>query len=262
MSGLLSTLGKSAGRRRRERRAESKYDYNYDDRALDYREEVAARREMDPSAVRDAMRWHLFDNGRFWDERYYIPPDRSVEDAAYDAYNDFDAAYPHIEPYLDNVDGLRILVIGCGTSQIARKLAKLGHCSIVNADLSQQLVQRMLTPEEIVEGVDVVCADATNMYMYPDGWFDLIVDKALLDTLFTRTTMMTDVPAMIDEMSRLLAPGGTYLIFSTGPPPARQDYLERKPLHWRVRCGKSTQGIFTYACTQPINESAAMHYLE
>ncbi len=248
------------GRKKREKLAETKYDYNYTDRAMDYREGVAAARGVPGHFV--GQRWHMFDNDRYWDDRYLIPGDRRLEDVRYDAHNEFAAALPHIEPYLENIDGHRILVIGCGTSDLARQLAKLGHCNVVNADLSQRLIRRMLQPEEMTEGVDCVCADAADLFMYPNGWFDLIVDKALMDTLFTRTTMMTDVPRMVDEMSRVLAPGGTYLVFSVGPPAARQDYLERKPLHWKVRCGKSTHGIFTYACTQPLKDSDAMHYLQ
>ena len=257
---LTAVLGHAVGKKKKERRAKTKYDYNYTDRAVDYREQVAQRRQVSEKFV--GQRWHMYDNNKYWDEKYYIPPDQSIEDAHDEAYNDFAAVLPHIEPYLENVDGCRVLILGCGTSQIGRQLQKMGFTNIVNADLSPKLIHRMLEPAELLEGVDCVCVDATNMYMFPEGWFDLIIDKALLDTLFTKTSMMRDVPKMIDEVSRVLAPGGTYFVFSVGPPSARQDYFQRKPLHWRLRCGKSTHGIYTYACTQPLKESENMNYLD
>ena len=168
MSSIAGALGRSLGKKKRERLAETKYDYNYTDRAMAYREGVAAARQVsDQMPASTGQRWHMFDNDRYWDEAYYIPPDRSVADERHDAYNDFAAAYPHVEPYLDNINGVRILVIGCGTSAMARELVKLGFCNIVNADLSPVLVKRLLEdPDEALEGVDIVCVDATELYMY------------------------------------------------------------------------------------------------
>jgi SAM-dependent methyltransferase len=257
---LLKAMGQNLHRKKRERRAESKYDHNYFDSAFDHRDKVVAERRLPNNFV--GQRFHLYDTDHYWNDKYYIRPDDHVADQEDDAYADLRTTMAQLDPYLDDIGGFRILIIGCGLSGLARELKRRGFVNVANVDSSAKLVAHMLQPADLEECVDAICADATSLYMYPDAWFDLVVDKAMLDTLFTKTSMMTDVPEAVDEISRVLAPGGTYFIFSVAPPAARQSYLERKPLHWKVRCGKSTAGIFTYACTQPRKPSEVMNYFE
>ena len=177
-------MGQNVHRKKREKFAESKYDFNYFDTAFDYRDKVAKERKIKQNFV--GQRWNLYDTDRFWNDHYHIPPDHRVSAAEEDVYNDLEVSIAQIDPYLNYIDGFRILIIGCGLSGLARELKTRGFTNITNLDCSTALVDHMLFPADLGEGIDAVCGDSTNLYMFPDNWFDLIVDKAMLDVMFTK----------------------------------------------------------------------------
>ncbi len=56
------------------------------------------------------------------------------------------------------------------------------------------------------------------MEFLPDNCFDVIIDKALLDSLLCSTTNSKDVSVYIREMHRVLKHGGKFIIISHGKP--------------------------------------------
>jgi ubiquinone/menaquinone biosynthesis C-methylase UbiE len=49
--------------------------------------------------------------------------------------------------------------------------------------------------------------DALHMSAIPDGCFDLIIDKGLLDAQLCSDNNIDDVTALVKEMYRVLTPG-------------------------------------------------------
>ena len=83
------------------------------------------------------------------------------------------------------------------------------------------------------EDMEFTTLDATNLDCLPEGCFDLILDKALLDTLLCSSQPFDDVSKYIGEMYRVLKPGGIFIIVSYGLPQSRLGYLNRG-LPWEV----------------------------
>jgi ubiquinone/menaquinone biosynthesis C-methylase UbiE len=75
--------------------------------------------------------------------------------------------------------------------------------------------------------------DARNMEFIPSDCFDLIIDKGLFDSQLCGSENITHAHALIQEMYRVLKPGGIYIIISHGAPDSRMGYLTRG-VRWAV----------------------------
>ena len=62
----------------------------------------------------------------------------------------------------------------------------------------------------------------------------LLHDQGLLDSLLCGDNNYRDVPLMISEMRRVLAPGGTYLVVSHGQPSSRMRFLHQQQQQTRT----------------------------
>ena len=61
------------------------------------------------------------------------------------------------------------------------------------------------------------------------GWaqvFDVVIDKATLDSIFCGDVPTRNVGKYLQEMERVLGPEGLYLCFSYGPPEDRLSFLD------------------------------------
>ena len=85
-----------------------------------------------------------------------------------------------------------------------------------------------------LEDMEFSVMDATKMDALPSKCFDLIIDKALMDSLLCSEESSRDVTRMVSEMHRVLKDGGTYVVVSHGSPSNRLQYLDTKNTSWRV----------------------------
>jgi ubiquinone/menaquinone biosynthesis C-methylase UbiE len=69
----------------------------------------------------------------------------------------------------------------------------------------------------------------------PDSCFDLIIDKGLFDAQLCGEDNLNGVTTMVAEISRVLKPGGAYVVVSHGKPAARLGYLQKRELQWDVQ---------------------------
>jgi ubiquinone/menaquinone biosynthesis C-methylase UbiE len=128
-----------------------------------------------------------------------------------------DRLYDHLESFgqkrlLGRVrPGMRILDVGCGPGAVSALLARATgpEGRVVGVDLSEEHLARARAHAE-VEGLSNVrfeWADASDL-PFSLGVFDLVYSKFLL----------MHVPAreeVLDEMVRVLAPGGTLFVYDT-----------------------------------------------
>jgi hypothetical protein len=68
---------------------------------------------------------------------------------------------------------------------------------------------------------------------WPDGTFDLAVDKSTIDALLCGDDSYTNVARMTKEVQRTLKVGGVYMICSYGTPETRELHLDRRHLTWK-----------------------------
>ncbi len=134
----------------------------------------------------------------------------------------------HLAPYeaaLETVDPpARALDLRTGTGAGAFAIARrFPEAEVVGADLAEGMLEeaRRLTPSELAERVRFEVADASRL-PYNDGSFDLVA--------------LANMIPFFDELSRVVAPGGTLLIsFSSGsgtpiyvPPKRIREELSRR----------------------------------
>eukprot|EP00250_Pteridium_aquilinum_P008175 c17737_g1_i1 orf=280-2520(-) len=118
----------------------------------------------------------------------------------------------------NSADGsLRILIPGCGNSELSARLYDVGFKNIVNIDFSKKVIAEMLKkhmrqrPEmkwRVMDMTDMKFSDAT---------FDVIIDKGGLDALLgdpgQETTQAT---RFLLEVERLIVHGGRYACVTLG----------------------------------------------
>jgi len=163
-----------------------------------------------------------YGSASYWDERY------SADETCYDWYQDFDGLHQHLQPFLPaSEDDFEILIPGCGNSLLGPELYKLGHVNITNIDISAVVVNQMTDMHSDKEEMEYSVMDARKMEFIPDQCFDLIIDKALSDSVLCSEHNLKDIDILIREMWRVLKTGGTYLMISHAPPARRLDFITK-----------------------------------
>lgn len=162
----------------------------------------------------------------YWDKRYALSAKHAVE--GYEWYTmDESLASETIAVVRSVADSsqvpIKILEPGCGQSRLGQQLVDAGFLSVTCTDFSPVVVaQRRKEQEKAASSyggrpVAYLCADAARMPMFEDGMFDVVVEKATLDSMtFGSAERMR---AVTRELCRVLRPGGVLVSISNAPPP-------------------------------------------
>lgn len=106
------------------------------------------------------------------------------------------------------VDGLRVLDLGCGSGYFSRELARRG-ASVVGVDLSPEMIAR--AKEEGGEGIDFHVMDAVEIgSAFPAASFDLVTACVSLQD-------MTEPERILRAAHVVLRPGGRALVCLAHP---------------------------------------------
>eukprot|EP01044_Picomonas_judraskeda_P032373 COSAG03_NODE_12487_length_545_cov_0.376682_1_plen_129_part_10 len=105
----------------------------------------------------------------------------------------------------------------CSCSEHGRRLRDAGYGHVTSIDISEVCVAQERTKygADGASGLSFEVADVRDMRaLYPDGAFDLVVDKATLDAVFIATGTessaaeeFSSVERLLAEVRRVLAPG-------------------------------------------------------
>jgi SAM-dependent methyltransferase len=116
--------------------------------------------------------------------------------------------------------GRRTLDVGCGEGRVGRELASIGH-EVVGVDSAPTLIE---FAREAGGYRDLVCASAACLPWGADS-FDLVV-------AFMSMQDMDDPVAAIDEIARVLEPGGVFCLATLHPfnrlPGGLEDYFREQ----------------------------------
>ncbi|KAL6493381.1 hypothetical protein OROGR_032471 [Orobanche gracilis] len=76
--------------------------------------------------------------------------------------------------------------------------------------------------------------DVRDMSFFPDDSFDSVIDKGTLDSLMCGTDAPISASRMLGEVSRLLTPGGVYILITYGDPTLRMPHINRPVFNWKI----------------------------
>ena len=140
-------------------------------------------------------------------------------DAHYDEDGDRNRRYQSDEPMLallGEVNGQRVLDVGCGNGYLCRKLARQG-AKMTGVDLSDRFLQ-IAREREVQEQLGIIYrhGSVAEMGFLPDSHFDKAVSNYVLMDV-------RDLSGALRHVFRVLRPGGCFVIvishpcFSSGP---------------------------------------------
>lgn len=149
-----------------------------------------------------------FGEERFWD-RFFT----KLGADTFEWYGE----WPHVEHFLRAAcsPSHRILVVGCGNSELGSCMHDAGFQNIVSIDFSDVVIREMQRKNARRAGMQFLRMDMLRM-TFPDASFDVVLDKACLDALLTDGSpeVVEKARAMMAEVERVLAPAGQYLCIS------------------------------------------------
>lgn len=116
------------------------------------------------------------------------------------------------------VEGRRVLDAACGTAYGSALLRAAGAASVLGVDIAEAVVES--ARHEMPDGVELRTGDVQDLPFLEDDGFDVVV-------CFETIEHVADRDAALDELRRVLAPGGVLAISS----PNRDAYVPGNPHH-------------------------------
>lgn len=169
------------------------------------------------------MKQNKYDDEQFFEKYSRMPRSIGGLDAA--------GEWQSFRRMLPDLEGKRVLDIGCGYGWHCRYAREQGAASVTGIDISALMLARAreLTDDPKIEYRQLAIEDLD----YPDGAFDVVISSLALHYI-------ERFDAVCREVRRLLAPGGSF-VFSTEHPVftarAAQDWHygpDGEKLHWPV----------------------------
>ena len=147
---------------------------------------------------------------KYWEGRYL---NEHME--IFEWYQTYDTLKEKIIDYIKPED--QILNIGCGTSKLAEDLYIDEIRNVTNIDFSENAIKIMEDryKEQKVE-MKYKRMNVTNMEEFTNESFNIVFDKALLDSVLCGENALPIVDKMINEIYRVLVNGGYYIVISNG----------------------------------------------
>ncbi|KAG2671688.1 hypothetical protein I3760_13G008400 [Carya illinoinensis] len=167
-----------------------------------------------------------YGDARYWDARYV------QEGGSFDWYQRYSALRPFVRKYVPTTS--RLLMVGCGNAVMSEDMVKDGYEDIMNIDISSVAIDMMRKKYGNIPQLKYMQMDVRDMSFFPDESFDGVIDKGTLDSLMCGTDASISSAQMLGEVSRLLKPGGTYMLISYGDPSARMPHLSRPVYNWKT----------------------------
>ncbi|KAH8676853.1 S-adenosyl-L-methionine-dependent methyltransferase [Tricladium varicosporioides] len=172
---------------------------------------------------------------KYWDERYREESTglTSTQSESFEWFRHFTQLQPFFEKHLPpSSSGCQILHLGCGKSTLTADLHALGYTQQISVDFSQVVIEAMKLKyadlQTLWEVMDV------RELRVPTRSIDVAIDKGMLDTFLHGSVrdppedVQENVGKYVDEVARVLKPGGRWLYITYQQPFMMEPLLERK----------------------------------
>ena len=189
----------------------------------------------------------------YWEHRYEAERVKYGNKHSFEWYFGWDVLSTLVMNYTSEARGERILIVGCGNSNWAEQMYDAGYRNLTCVDWSRTVVGLMQTRYKRYEGLLFEQCDVRRMLQYGTGGFDLVIDKAVLDAVMCGIDGIRDADLMVNEVYRVLKPGGIYFCVTHGVEEMRRPTLSKAPLDWRVDCLKVPRHLHhkVFVCEKP-----------
>ncbi|CAK0904342.1 unnamed protein product [Prorocentrum cordatum] len=193
------------------------------------------------------------DAGRFWapapprlpsygDPAYWLARYAERGEEVYDWY--MPELGGHVAPLVTPES--QILILGCGTSALCEQLYAQGFVNVTCIDRCAPLIEALREKHKDKEAT--VSFQAAEAERLPDDWagrFDLVLDKALLDSVACGEQKWARMDEVLQSVSKVLKPsGGTYLCVSHAGVETRRPMLHAHGKYgWDVECRTVPRGV-------------------
>ncbi|XP_039591811.1 eEF1A lysine and N-terminal methyltransferase isoform X1 [Polypterus senegalus] len=150
-----------------------------------------------------------FSSAEYWEKFFTRRGDRAFE--WYGEYAELSAV---LHKYLRAQD--KVLVVGCGNSELSEQLYDAGCAHLTNIDISETAIGRMKERNATKRpDMHFVLMDVLDLH-FEDGSFQVALDKGTLDALASdqRVETMERVERMFGQLARVLRVGGRYVCVS------------------------------------------------
>ena len=170
----------------------------------------------------------------YWEERYNKEEEQFDWLQRWAAPNNVTTLQDNMRKYMKVED--KILIIGCGTSRMAEEMHEDGFQRITQVDWSYTAIQQQ---EKILQGEGMTSIINKQMDVrrldFRNGYFDVVIDKALLDSMACGDGSAKNIHLMLSEVHRVLRPTGVYFCFSRAVEAQRKKYLKNtKFYNWKI----------------------------
>ena len=164
----------------------------------------------------------------YWENRY---TNEHLE--IFEWYQTYETLKEKISDYIKPTD--KILNAGCGTSKFAEDLYIDDIKDVTNIDFSENAIKIMVEyyQEQQVE-MNYKKMNVCEMGEFKDKTFDVVFDKALLDTILCGEGALMVVEKMMKEVYRVLKDEGYYIIISNASEEGRKLMFDKEMWEYTV----------------------------
>jgi len=161
----------------------------------------------------------------YWDERY------TKDTEPFDWYQRYEGIKSTLDRYVQPTH--KVLMSGAGNSRLSEELYENQVKNITNIDISEVCVNHMKAKHEDKQEMQWQKMDVRKLE-FADGTFDVVIDKGTLDSVLCGEGSTKNCAQMCKEVSRVLKPGGTYIVVSYGQPDYRLNYFDKPEYNWNI----------------------------
>lgn len=139
-----------------------------------------------------------------------------------------------------------------------------GYHTIDNVDVSETCVRAMEEAHKDLRGVNWKVMDVLDMKDIPDGTYDAVIDKAMLDSVLCGEGSSANAAKFLAGVSRTLKSVGVYFCVSYGIPDNRMTYLDNEAYGWTVKVHTVAKPTVSAAATASAGKSgdpSSVHYI-
>ena len=189
----------------------------------------------------------------YWEGRYQKEPD------PFDWYQQYQGIKDCLVQYIKPSN--RILHIGCGNSRLTEEMYKDGFVNSVNVDISETAIKLMQERcKENCPEAKFLTMDITKMD-FESKSFDLVLDKATLDSFMCGDTAITNVGTVLGEIYRVLTDTGIYICVSYGLPQDRESFFKSGGWNWKISWEKVPKPSISPVTSDNPQSQKNFHYI-